>query len=162
VNNEIRAQEVRLIDQNGEMLGVKPIREALNLALETGYDLIEIAPAAAPPVCKLGNFSKFVYEKEKKLKEARKHKGAGQLKEIRIRTKIGVHDFDVKINAIIKFLTERNKVRISFVFFGREMEHRDMAYKMIDRIEKQIAEVGTMESRPQMYGNRMITILVPK
>jgi translation initiation factor IF-3 len=144
------------------MVGVKTIQEALKMADEAGYDLIEIASAVSPPVCKLGNFSKFLYEKEKKLKEARRNRGGGQVKEIRIRPKIGEHDLMVKINAIAKFLKEHHKVRVSFVFMGREMEHRDIGAKMLEKIEQQIAEVGVVESRPQMYGNRMITIFVPQ
>lgn len=144
------------------MVGVKTIQEALRMAEDAGYDLIEIAPEASPPVCKLGNYSKFLYEKEKKLKEARKNRGGGQVKEIRIRPKIGEHDLMVKINALTKFLKEHHKVRVSFVFMGREMEHREIGQKMLEKIEQQIAEVGVVESRPQMYGNRMITIFVPQ
>lgn len=143
------------------MLGIKSIREALRIAEDAGYDLIEIAPGAVPPVCKLGSLSKYLYEKEKKRKEARKGKSAGQVKEIRLRPKIGEHDFNFKMDAVVKFLKDRNKVRISLVFFGREMEHRETADKLIERIEQKIAGVGLMESKPQMYGNRMITILVP-
>ena len=132
------------------------------MADDAGYDLIEIAPEASPPVCKLGNYSKFLYEKEKKLKEARKNRGGGQVKEIRIRPKIGEHDLMVKINALTKFLKEHHKVRVSFVFMGREMEHREIGAKMLEKIEQQIADVGVVESRPQMYGNRMITIFVPQ
>ena len=144
------------------MVGVKTIQEALRMADDAGYDLIEIAPEASPPVCKLGNYSKFLYEKEKKIKEARKNRGGGQVKEIRIRPKIGEHDLMVKINAISKFLKEHHKVRVSFVFMGREMEHRDIGAKMLEKIEQQIAGVGVVESRPQMYGNRMISIFVPQ
>lgn len=144
------------------MVGLKTIQEALRMAEDAGYDLIEIAPGAVPPVCKLGNFSKFLYEKEKKHKEARKNKGGGQVKEIRIRPKIGEHDLMVKVNALIKFLKEHHKVRVSFVFMGREMEHRDIGSKMLDKIEQHVADVGIVESRPQMYGNRMITIFVPQ
>lgn len=143
------------------MLGIKSIRDALMMADQTGYDLIEIAPEAKPPVCKLGSFSKFLYEREKKRKEARKSKAAGQVKEIRMRPKIGEHDFNFKVNNIVRFLKERNKVRVSFVFFGREMEHKDRAHVMLDRIQQMIAGVGTIESKPQMYGNRLISILVP-
>jgi translation initiation factor IF-3 len=144
------------------MIGVKPVQEALKIAEESGYDLIEIAPEASPPVCKLGNYSKFVYEKEKKAKEARKNRGGGQVKEIRIRPKIGEHDLMVKINAIIKFLKEHHKVRVSFIFMGREMEHKDLGVKMLDKIVQQISGVGIVEQHPQMYGNRMITIIVPQ
>jgi translation initiation factor IF-3 len=144
------------------MIGIKTIQEALRMAEDSGYDLIEIAPDASPPVCKLGNFSKFVYEKEKKAKEARKNRGGGQVKEIRIRPKIGEHDLNVKINAITKFLKDHHKVRVSLVFMGREMEHREIGTAMLDRIRSQINGVGVVESEPQMYGNRMITIFVPQ
>lgn len=132
------------------------------MAEDTGYDLIEIAPGAVPPVCKLGNYSKFLYEKEKKLKEARKNRGGGQVKEIRIRPKIGEHDLMVKINAIKKFLKEHHKVRVSFVFMGREMDHRDIGMKMLERIEQEVMDTGVIEQRAQMYGNRMISIFVPQ
>jgi translation initiation factor IF-3 len=154
--------QIRLINEKGEMVGVKTIQEALKLADDTGYDLIEIAPTAVPPVCKLGNFSKFLYEQEKKSKEAKKHRGAGQIKEIRFRTKIGEHDFMTKVNQINRFLKERHKVRVSMIFYGREMEHRELGLQMVDRIEQSISPVGVIEQRPQMYGNRMISILVPK
>lgn len=143
------------------MLGVKPISEALKMAEESGLDLIEVAPTAKPPVCKLGNFSKYLYEKEKKTKESRKHQGGGQVKEIRFRTRIGEHDFNTKMARIDDFLKHRHKVRVTMVFFGREMQHRDIGEKMVDRIREAVKEVGTVESSPQMYGNRMITILVP-
>jgi len=143
------------------MIGVKPLHEALKLAQETGYDLIEIVPTAVPPVCKLGNYSKFVYEKEKKAKDARKSKASGQVKEIRFRPRIGEHDFNFKLNNIVKFLKDRHKVRISIVFYGREMEHTDLATGMVQKIETGIQGVGIMEQRPQMLGNRLNLILVP-
>ncbi len=144
------------------MIGVKTIQEALRIAEDTGYDLIEIAPSANPPVCKLGNLSKYLYELEKRSKDQRKNKGSGQIKEIRIRPSIGEHDFVVKMNAIERFLKERHKVRVSMVFHGREMEHQELGRTMISRIEQAIAEVGLIESRPQLYGNRLISILIPK
>lgn len=146
----------------GEMVGVKPIQEALKIADDRGYDLIEIVPTSNPPVCKLGNFSKYLYQQEKKVKDSRKNKGGGgQVKEIRLRPKIGEHDFQVKLNAIERFLKERNKVRVSMVFFGREMEHQDLGIKMMDRIKERITAVGMFESEPQMYGNRLNAIIVP-
>jgi translation initiation factor IF-3 len=144
------------------MIGVKPIQEALKIADDRGYDLIEIVPTSNPPVCKLGNFSKYLYQQEKKVKDSRKNKGGGgQVKEIRIRPKIGEHDFQVKLSAIDRFLKERNKVRVSMVFFGREMEHQDLGIKMMDRIKEKILTVGMFESEPQMYGNRLNAIIVP-
>ncbi len=144
------------------MVGVKTVQEALRMADERGYDLIEIAPTSNPPVCKLGNFSKYIYQQEKKTKDSKKNKGGGgQVKEIRMRPKIGEHDFQVKLNAIERFLKEKNKVRVSLVFFGREMEHQDLGLKMIERIKERIAEVGMFETTPQMYGNRLNAIIVP-
>lgn len=155
--------QVRLVNERGEMVGIRTIQEALKLADDTGYDLIEIAPTAVPPVCKLGNFSKYLYELEKKTKDQRKNKGGGgQVKEIRLRTKIGEHDLMTKINQINKFLKDRHKVRVNMEFKGREMEHKEFGLQMLERIEKEISEVGIIEQRPQMYGNRMISILVPK
>lgn len=162
INHHIRVPQVRLINERAEMVGIKTIQEALRMAEDAGYDLIEIAPAANPPVCKLGNFSKFVYEKEKKAKEARKNRGGGQVKEIRIRPKIGEHDLNTKINAITKFLKEHHKVRVSLVFMGREMEHKEFGATMLDKIKVAINGVGIVEHEPQMYGNRMITIFVPQ
>jgi len=143
------------------MVGIKSIQDAMKLAQDSELDLIEIAPNAKPPVCKLGSLSKFLYEKSKKTKESRKNRAAGQVKEIRFRMKIGEHDFQVKLNKILEFLKDRHKVRVSFVFFGREMQHRGRGEVMLDKIEDQIKGVGIIEQRPQMYGNRMISILVP-
>lgn len=161
-NQHIRVPQVRLISEVGEMIGIKSTQEALRIADEKGYDLIEIVPNGNPPVCKLGNLSKYMYEQEKKSKEQRKNRGGGQIKEIRIRSRIGEHDFLVKVNAIQRFLKERHKVRLSMVFHGREMEHKELGLEMIDRIERDIAEVGVVEQRPQLYGNRLISIIVPK
>lgn len=143
------------------MLGIKTIQEALGLARDSGFDLIEIAPNVTPPVCKLGSLSKFLYEKEKKRKEARKGRGAGHLKEIRMRPNIGVHDFEVKTNHIVQFLKDRHKVRVSLVFYGREKEHSEFGYKMLDRIVQTINGVGLMENKPLLQGNRLIAILIP-
>ncbi|OVE76558.1 translation initiation factor IF-3 [bacterium F11] len=161
VNSNIRSPEVRLINDNGELIGVKPIQEAIRLAQDAALDLIEVAPNANPPVCRIGNFSKFLYEKTKKSKESRKHRGSGHVKEVRFRMKIGEHDFNVKVDRIVRFLKEHHKVRISFMFFGREMQHRDRGDEMLRKIEEAIKGAGVVEQRPQMYGNRMITILVP-
>ena len=157
----IRAPEVRIIGNDGSLIGVKPIREALRIADDQGYDLIEVAPNAKPPVCKLGNISKFLYEKEKKSKESRKGRGASHVKEVRFRIKIGEHDFNVKTNQIIRFLKDHHKVRVTCIMFGREMEHKDLAHGMMQKVEDKITGVGMVEARPQMYGNRLIAILVP-
>lgn len=124
--------------------------------------MVEIAPNASPPVCKVLDFSKYRYEREKQLKEARKHQKGGHVKELRFRPKIGKHDFDTKLRAMQKFLENRDKVRVSVVFHGREMEHRDLGIKMLDKIKEQLGEISAVESEPQLLGNRLILMLAPK
>ncbi len=123
---------------------------------------MEIAPNANPPVCKVLDFSKYRYEREKQLKEARKHQKGGHVKELRFRPKIGKHDFDTKLRAMQKFLENRDKVRVSVVFHGREMEHRDLGIKMLDKIKEQLGDISAVESEPQLLGNRLILMLAPK
>lgn len=123
---------------------------------------MEIAPSAVPPVCKVLDYSKYRYEKEKQRKEARKHQKGGHLKEIRFRPKISVHDLDTKIRAMRNFVVNRDKVRLSVVFHGREMEHRDLGKALLDRVREQLADVAAVESEPFLLGNRMIIVLVPK
>jgi len=161
VNDRIHVPEIRLIGKDGAVLGLKPTQEAIRIATDQGLDLIEVAPNAKPPVCKIGNFSKFLYEKEKKSKESRKSRSSSQVKEVRFRIKIGEHDFIVKADRINRFLKERHKVRVSCVMFGREMKHKDLAQGMIQKVEEYIKGHGVIEDRPQMYGNRLIAILVP-
>jgi translation initiation factor IF-3 len=153
---------VRLIDSDGTQLGVRPITEALRIAEDRGHDLVEIAPGANPPVCKVLDYSKYRYEKEKQLKEARKHQKGGHVKEVRFRPKISEHDFDTKVRAIHKFLSQRDKVRVSMIFHGREMEHRDLGENLIRRIKEYVVELATVESNPQLLGNRLILMLAPK
>jgi translation initiation factor IF-3 len=153
---------VRLIDQDGTQLGVKSIAEALRIAEDRGHDLVEIAPSANPPVCKVLDFSKYRYEKEKQRKEARKHQKGGHVKEVRFRPKISEHDFDTKVRFIRKFLNNRDKVRISVIFHGREMEHRDLGLGLIHKMKELVAENAVVESEPQLLGNRLILMLAPK
>lgn len=125
-------------------------------------DLIEIAAAANPPVCKILDFSKFKYEQEKKLKEARKKQKSGMLKEIRMRPSIGVHDLDVKLRHVEEFLKEHDKVRITVVFRGRENQHKDIGFKVLMEIQAKLAPLASAEGRPTTEGNRMSIMLVPK
>jgi len=153
---------VRLIDQDGTQLGIKSIDEALRIAEDRGQDLVEIAPGANPPVCKVLAFSKFRYEKEKQRKEAKKHQKGGHVKEVRFRPKISDHDFDTKYRAIEKFLKNRDKVRVSVIFHGREMEHQDLGHNLIRRLKEQSLEYAVVESEPNLMGNRLILMLAPK
>lgn len=143
-------------------MGIKSIEEAMHLAQNRGLDLVEIAPQNNPPVCKLTDFSKFRYEREKKMKEARKKQKGGQVKELRIRPKIGVHDLDIKIGHMREFLSERDKVRLTIVFRGRENEHTEFALPLIDRVKERIMDVAAIEQDTQLDGNRMSLLFVPK
>lgn len=162
MNHQIRAQQVRLIDEDGTQLGVKNLDEALRTAQDRGKDLVEVAPQANPPVCKVVDFSKYRYEKEKQKKEARKHAKGGQVKEVRFRPRIGEHDFDTKFRQIQKFLAGRDKVRITVMFRGREMEHQELGRKIVERLKENLGEAATVESAPMMFGNRMILMLAPQ
>jgi translation initiation factor IF-3 len=162
INHQIRARDIRLIDVDGTQLGIRSLEEALQLALNRGLDLVEIAALNNPPVCKLTDFSKFRYEREKKLKEARKKQKGGQVKELRIRPKIGFHDLDIKINHMREFLEEHDKVRLTFVFRGREMEHTDLANPLIERVKERIQDVAVLEQDGRMDGNRKSLLFAPK
>lgn len=151
-----------MIDLDGTQLGIKPLPEALRIAEDRGHDLVEIAPNANPPVCKVLDFSKFRYEKEKQRKEARKHQKGGHVKEVRFRPKIGGHDFETKLKMIQKFINNRDKVRVSVVFYGREMEHRDIGVGLINKMKDFLANEAVVETEPQLLGNRMILMLAPK
>lgn len=162
MNGQIRAQQVRLIDSDGTQLGVRHITEAIRIAEDRGFDLVEVAPEANPPVCKVIDFSKYRYEKEKQRKEARKHQKGGHVKEVRFRVKISEHDFETKVRNIVKFVKNRDKVRITVMFHGREMEHQDLGVNLVNRIKEQSAADSVVESEPSMMGNRMVLMLAPK
>ena len=162
INYQIRARDVRLIDIDGTQLGIKSIEEAIRIAQNKNTDLVEIAPQNNPPVCKLADFSKFRYEREKKLKEARKKHKGGQVKELRIRPKIGFHDLDIKIDHMREFIAERDKVRLTIVFRGREMEHTDQANHLVARVKEKISDVAILEQDTPMEGNRKSLLFAPK
>ena len=162
MNEEIRAREVRLIDEDGTQLGIKSITEALAMAATRGRDLLEIAPGATPPVAKIADYSKFRYEREKKVKESRKHQKAGMVKEIRMRSMISDHDLLTKVGHAKQFIEERNKVRFTVVFRGREMEHRDLGLRLLNKIKELLEGKFTVEQEPALEGNRMSILLSPK
>ncbi|MHB9155704.1 MAG: translation initiation factor IF-3 [Endomicrobiales bacterium] len=162
MNYQIRVPQVRLIDEDGTQVGVKPINEALALAQERGKDLVEIAPQSTPPVCKIVNYSKYRYDQEKKEKDARKKTKAGHIKEVRVRPRIGEHDLEIKMKHAREFLQEQNKVQVTILFMGREMQHRDLGYALINRIKVILADVGEVERHPSSMGNRMFLYINPK
>ncbi len=161
LNEEIRVREVRLIDENGKQLGIYPTREALRLAEERGLDLVEVAGNANPPVCRLLDYGKFMYERARREREARKAQKQIDVKEIRLKPKIADHDVMVKTTQARKFLADGAKVRVRVRFRGREITHLDIARKLLDRIAEQMSDVATVEQAPAMEGNTMLMILAP-
>jgi len=162
INDRIRAREVRVIGSNGEQLGVMPVAEALAKAGEANLDLVEVAPTATPPVCRIVDFGKFKYEQAKKEREAHKKSKTSDLKGMRLSPKIGIHDLQVKIRAVSGFLKSGDKVRVSMWFRGREMAHPQVGEQILRRMAQDLADVAVVERVPLMEGRNMIMILAPK
>jgi len=162
VNEEIRVPQVRLIDENGEMLGVLSIRDALYRAYQSGLDLLEISPNAVPPVCKITDYGKFKYEQQKKANEARKKQKVVEIKEIKVRPNIDDHDYDVKMRQAKGFIGEGDKVKVTLRFRGREMAHQELGVKLLERIRAELAEIVKVESMPRLENRPMIMVLAPK
>ncbi|MBX6747805.1 MAG: translation initiation factor IF-3, partial [Acetobacteraceae bacterium] len=140
VNEDIRVPQVRLIDQNGEMLGVMSTREALMRAYDAGLDLLEVSPNAVPPVCKILDYGKYKYEQQKKANEARKKQKIVEIKEVKVRPNIDDHDYDVKMRAMKSFIEEGDKVKVTLRFRGREMAHQDLGIKVLERIRGDLGD----------------------
>ncbi len=162
INERIRAKEIRVIDDEGKQLGVLPPWEALKLARERGLDLVEVAPGANPPVCRIINYGKYLYQLNKRQHDARKNQHSIELKEVKFRPRTGQHDFDVKKNHIIKFLQEGSKVKATIAFRGREMAHRNIGWEMMQRLVESLAEHGQVETRPKQEGPNLTAIIAPK
>jgi translation initiation factor IF-3 len=161
VNEEIRASEVRLIDEVGAQLGVIPISEALQIARTRGTDLVEVAPNAVPPVCRLMDYGKFLYERSKREREARKSQKQTEVKEIRLRPKTGEHDIAYKLRDARRFLEKGAKVKIRIRFRGREITHPEVAKELLDRVAVDLGDVAIVERGGEMEGNTMLMILSP-
>lgn len=161
MNERIRAREIRLIDENGEMMGVMPPMRALDIAREKNLDIVEVSPNAVPPVCKLMDYGRFKYEQAKKENEARKHQKTITLKEIRMRPRTDEHDVEVKTRKIQEFLAEGDKVRVSVQFRGAEMRHPDIGRKLLDEIAEVLKGTVTIERSPSMEG-RMMSMIVSR
>jgi len=162
VNEDIRVPQVRLIDQEGEMIGVVSTREALLRAYEVGMDLLEISPNAVPPVCKITDFGKFKYEQQKKANEARKKQKVVELKEIKVRPNIDDHDYDTKMKQMKGFIEDGDKVKVTLRFRGREMAHQDLGIKVLERIRTELGEAIKVEQMPRLENRQMIMVLAPK
>ncbi|SMF64440.1 translation initiation factor IF-3 [Paenibacillus barengoltzii] len=162
INEEIRAKEVRLVGAEGEQIGIKPLREALQMAMDLNLDLVNVAPTAKPPVCRIMDYGKFRYEQQKKEKEARKNQKIVDIKEVWFRANIEEHDFQTKLRNVIKFLKDGDKVKCSVRFRGREITHADIGKKILDRVKDEVAEISNVERVPKLEGRSMIMILAPK
>jgi len=153
---------VRLVDQDGEMVGVVGRNEAIQLAIEAGLDLVEIAPNADPPVCKILDFGKFKYEAQKKKNEARKKQKVIEVKEIKLRPSIDDHDYDVKMRSMVKFIDEGDKVKVTMRFRGRELAHQELGMNVLIRVRDDLDEVAKVEQMPRMEGRQMTMVISPK
>jgi len=162
INEYIRVREVRLIDADGNQKGIVPILQALQMAREAGVDLVEVAPQAQPPVCKLLDYGKYKFELEKKNRESRKHQKQIRIKEIRMQPKIDDHDLEFKTRHIREFLDEGNKVKVTVRFRGREMAHTELGKEVLDRILELLEDSFLVEKPAQMEGRTMSLLLNPK
>lgn len=162
VNDRIRVSQVRLVDEEGEMLGIKPTSEALELAKERGFDLVEVSPGANPPVCRIMDYGKFKYEQSKKAKKAKKKQHIMHVKEIKMRPKIETHDYGFKMNHARRFLEHGNKVKFSLIFRGREVTHPDIGLRILRQVAADLAEIADVEVGPKKEGMTMMMVMFPK
>lgn len=161
-NEFITVPKVRVIDENGENLGVLYTREAMEQAADVGLDLVEVSPNADPPVCKFLDIGKFKYEAQKKANLARKTQKTQEIKEIKMRPNIDDHDYDVKMRSINKFIGEGDKVKVTLRFRGRELSHQQLGMQLLQRVAEEIAEVAKVEAYPRMEGRQMLMVVAPK
>jgi translation initiation factor IF-3 len=162
INGQIRVPQVRVIGPNGELLGIMSSTEALVRSREANLDLVEVAPTADPPVCKIMDYGKFRYQQQKRAHEAKKKQTVIQVKEIKVRSKIDEHDYQFKLQHVKRFLSDGDKAKISVVFRGREIVHKDLGQKLLDRFIGDIKELGEIESAPEMEGKNLTLLLTPK
>ena len=161
-NQHITASEVRVISSTGEQLGIISIREALDRAEDEGFDLVEVSPDANPPVCKIIDYGKLKYREQKSKKEAKKKQKTIEVKEIKIRSGINEHDYQVKIRALSKFIDYGNKVKVSMRFRGREIEHQHIGFDLLDKLTEEVAKIAKVEVPPKKEGKQIMMILVPQ
>ena len=162
INEEIRAREVRVITADGEQLGIMSGRAAQQLAVERHLDLVEIAPTAKPPVCKIMDYGKFRYEQQNREKEARKKQKTFDIKEVKLRPGIEDHDFNVKYKNAVRFLEDGDKVKVTIMFRGRELSHPELGEVLLNKMAQQLKEIAVVERVPKLEGKNMIMIVAPK
>lgn len=153
--------KIRLVDHNGEMIGIVSVVEGIERAKNVGLDLIEVSPNAVPPVCKILDYGKYKYEQQKKKNEAKKKQKVIEIKEIKLRPVIGEHDYQIKLKQARKFLEAENKVKVTMRFRGREMAHKEVGFKLLQRMQKDVEDVGLVEAQPKQERNLMIMMLGP-
>jgi translation initiation factor IF-3 len=162
VNEMIRAKEIRVVDEEAGQLGIMAPEEALAIARSRDMDLVEVAPGANPPVCRIMNYGKFQYQKRKRAHEAKKHQKQVTVKEVKFRPKTEEHDFQFKKNHIVRFLSEGNKAKASVIFRGREMTHQELGRKLMDRLIEELSDMAELERPPKMEGYAYVAFFVPK
>jgi translation initiation factor IF-3 len=161
INERIRVPEVRLIDENGEQVGIIPTADALERARERDLDLVEVAPQSKPPVCRILDYSKYKYEQEQKAKAARKHQQQVNVREIKLRPKIAQHDYETKRGHVERFLKQQDKVKVTIMFRGREQSHPERGRMLLERLLEDVSEIATMEQAPLQEGRNMTMLLAP-
>jgi translation initiation factor IF-3 len=162
INEQIRTSQVRLIGVDGSQLGVVSLAEALARASEEKLDLVEVAPKAAPPVCRIMDYGKYKYQQSKKSQEARKWQSVTQVKEVKIRPKTEEHDYQFKLRHIKRFLSEKNKAKVTIMFRGREITYSDLGLKMLARIVTETEDLAVVEQQPKLEGRNMVMVLAPR
>lgn len=162
INRQIRAKEVRVIDPDGNQIGIIPTNKALATANEFGLDLVEVSPNATPPVCKIMDYGRYKYEQTKKQQEAKKKQSTFQVKEIKVRPKTGDHDLNVKLGHIRKFIERKDKVKVTVMFRGREITLSEQGRELLQKIAEELVELATVEQYPKFEGRTMVMILSPK
>ena len=162
INERIRVPEVRVIGDEGEQLGVMNTREAVNLAREKGLDLVEVAPQAEPPVCRIIDYGKFQYEAKKKANEAKKKQVTITVKEVKFRPSTDEHDYNYRMKHAREWLQDGDKVKATIWFRGREMTHRELGARILEKLEQDLSDVGEVEARPRMEGNQMFIVVAPR
>lgn len=162
INERIRVPQVRVVGPDGNQLGIMPVQRALETANQYDLDLVEVAPTANPPVCRIIDFSKFKYDQEKKERQAKKHQKQGRLKEIRLKPNIDEHDYQVKLKQAVTFLQKKDKVKVNLFFRGRQMEHVDLGRKILDKFIADTRSSGEIEREPTLEGRIMSFVITPK
>jgi translation initiation factor IF-3 len=161
INDRIRARDVRLVDPEGQQLGIRPLPEALAIARQLDLDLVEVAPLANPPVCRIMDYGKYKFDEAQKAKESRRKTTSVGIKEMKYRPKIGPGDFDTKTRQVLKFLNEGHKVKVTIMFRGREVFHPELGKKILDRVAEHVGDTARVESEPRLDGRNMVMVLAP-